>query len=375
MDKKISVLHMTKLGAGGISTLTVNINSLIDRNKIIFDYLVFENVHTFYEDKVQKLGAKKRVVDVCKYQNRKMLLYWKKYALTKKMLKKYPYDIMHVDASTPMDVVIGLAAKHAGVKRIILHSHIAGDNKHSIFRSCYMAACRCLMNMVFTDYLAISDSSAKFMFPTNIWKNHKYHIVKNGIIADKYVFDVIIRNRIRDELGILDKNVVGHIGRFSEEKNHIFLLNVFKRYLQYKPNSVLLIIGDGKLRHEIEQKIKDMELENSVILYGTATNVNEMLMAMDIFVFPSKYEGLGLVAIEAQCSGLPTFCSEGIPNEANITELFYQIEGYEVDNWAKVLAEYKCVERTSNIEAVKNSGFDLKDVSNDLQKFYLTGSF
>ncbi len=372
MKYPITVLHMTKLGPGGISTLTVNINSLLNLERIHFDYLVFENEETFYEDKVFAFGAVKRVVDVKKYQSHKLVLYWKKYSLTRKMLREHPYDFMHVDASTPLDVVIGFAAKHAGVKRIILHSHIAGDNKESVARSIYMTLCKRLMNYVITDYFAISDAAAAFMFPKSVVNSHKYRIVKNGIIAEKYNFEPQMRKRIREDLQISDCFVIGHVGRFSDEKNHMFLLEVFKRCLVERPNAVLLLIGDGILRPALEKAIDDFDLTGKVLLYGTTPNVNEMLMAMDVFVFPSRYEGLGIAAIEAQCSGLPTFCSDGIPDEADITDLFNRIHGYDPDEWAKAIIEPHLSERKDHIREIRESGYDLSNVARELEQFYET---
>lgn len=372
----IKVLHMTKLGAGGISTLTVNLNSLIDLTKVHFDYLVFEDENTFYEDKVKILEAEKRIVDVTKYRDKKLLLYWKKYSMTKKLLKRINYNVMHVDASTPMDVVIGVAAKHAGVKRIVLHSHIAGDNKHSVARTVYMNVCRFVMKFVFTDYIAISQNSAKFMFPKNISRKGQYTIIRNGIIAEKYKFEISMRERKRTELGIKDNEfLLGHIGRFSPEKNHSFILDTFSVFHLEHQNSKLLLIGDGPLRAEIEGFIKELGITDSVILYGTSPEVPQLLQAMDAFIFPSKHEGLGISAIEAQCSGLPTYCSEGIPEETRVTELFHRIRGFDPSIWAK---QIKCnieKDRQDRISKIKNAGFNLSATAEELQNFYITGEF
>ena len=366
---------MTKLGAGGISTLTVNINSLLDRSKVRFDYLVFENEKTFYEEKIEALGARKVIVDVKRYQNKKLLLYFQKYLQTKRMLKQNQYDVVHVDASTPMDVVIGLAAKHAGVKVRILHSHIAGDNKHSLFRNIYLNICRKMMLTTFTDYFAISEISARFMFPRKISSKKNYTIIKNGIVAEKYAFDLVVREQLRKELKLENNFTLGHVGRFSAEKNHLFMLDIFKIIKEKKDNARLLLIGDGALRHDIENKIHALELEDSVILYGTTQDVPRLMMAMDAFVFPSRFEGLGIAAIEAQCSGLQTFCSNGIPDETNITELFHRINGYDPAIWANEILNVAVNPRVSRVDDVKKAGFDLCKVANQLQNFYLKGYF
>lgn len=370
-DKVVKVLHMTKLGAGGISTLTININKCLNLEKVRFDYLVFENEKTFYEDVVEKLNAKKRVVDVTKYSN-KLLLYWKKYIGVKSLLKRYPYDVVHVDASTPLDVVIGFAAKHTGVKTVILHSHISGDTKKSMFRTFYMNFCRFLMKYTFTHYFAISDSSAKFMFPRSIYRKRDFKIYKNGIIADNYKIDLEKREQLRNKLGVTNKFVLGHIGRFSPEKNHVFILEVFKEILKVRKDSVLLLIGTGVLKDQIETESKRMGIDRYVIFYGTSHDVPGLLNVMDSFIFPSQFEGLGISAIEAQCSGLHTFCSEGIPNETNISDRFHQIAGYNPCKWAKrILNEDYTSERMDKIDDVKKAGFDILTVAKELENFYI----
>lgn len=374
MDAK-RVLHMTKLGPGGISTLTVNIQSLLDRELVNFDYLVFDSSPTFYEEKVYSLNGKKQIVDVLRYNNNKLLLYYKKYIGAKELIKKEHYDIVHVDASTPMDVVIGIAAKHAGAKVRILHSHIAGDNKHSYIRSIYLQICRFAMRSVFTDYFSISVSAAEFMFPKAVVKNNSYQLIKNGIIADRYRFDKNERKRERNRLGLKDKYVIGHVGRFSQEKNHLFLIDVFNSIKSKNRDARLLLIGEGQLKENVQKRVAELGLEKDVILYGTSQEIPSLLSAMDVFVFPSKYEGLGLAAIEAQCSGLPTICSEGIPEEANITDLFKRVQGYNCETWAKtILTESIDETRRDRIEDIKNAGYDLKEVANYLQNFYISKS-
>lgn len=368
----VKVLHMTKLGAGGISTLTVNINKCLDLNKVIFDYLVFEEKKTFYEDIIKKYKAKKRIINLEKYNKNKILLYWKKYIEVKKLLSKIYYDVVHVDASTPLDVIVGLAAKHVGVRTIILHSHIAGDNKKSMFRSIYMNLCRYLMKYTFTDYFAISDSSAKFMFPKSIYYNKNFTIYKNGIIAENYKFDLQNRTLLREKLKLKNKFVIGHIGRFSPEKNHVFLLDVFKEILDKKSNSILFLIGDGPLKKDIENRCKKLKIEDKVVFYGTTHKVPLLLNAMDIFIFPSEFEGLGISAIEAQCSGLNTFCSEGIPNETNVSDLFHKINGFNPKDWAtKILNTNFSTLRTDRIIDIKKAGFDIKVVAEKLQSYYI----
>lgn len=372
-QEPIKVLHMTKLGAGGISSLTISINKCIDLTKVVFDYLVFEDVETFYEKEVYALQGKKQIVDVSKCKN-KLYLYWRKYCGVKRLLKRESYDVVHVDASTPMDVVIGMAAKAAGVKTIIIHSHIAGDNKHTRARDIYLQVCRNAMVGVFSHYFAISKESADFMFPKRIIKNNNYIIYKNGIMAERYCYNAKTRNETRKQLEIDNKFVLGHVGRFSKEKNHLFLIDVFSKVAMEKKDAVLLLVGMGQEKEVVEAYVRKLGLTKKVIFYGVSRDVPRLLLAMDAFIFPSKYEGLGIVAIEAQCSGLRTYCSPGIPEEANITDLFIKFDNYNADTWAKQILQdiEDCLGiRTDRIDEIKEAQFDIWDVAKRLERFYI----
>lgn len=370
MSKVVKVLHMAPLGSGGISKLTVTINGLIDLRKVKFDYLVFKDEKTFYEDIVYKYAAEKKLVDVSKYKN-KLLLYWKKYQLTYKMLLKNKYDIVHVDASTPMDVVIGMAAKKAGVNYVIIHSHIAGDNKHSWFRSFYFDVCRRKMIGVFDDYIAISDSAAEFMFPTSIVKEKKYRIVSNGIAADEYHYDKTVRQEWRKRLNVENDFLVGHVGRFSKEKNHKFIVEVFSKLIQIIPSAKLLLIGEGGLKPEIEKLVIEKGLSDKVIFYGISHEIPKLMLAMDAFIFPSHYEGLGIAAVEAQCSGLPLFCSKGIPEATRLTPVFNYVDGADPENWAQAIASSQGAERKDYVNEVKNAGFDIIHIAKEMEEYYI----
>ena len=370
MSKVVKVLHMAPLGSGGISKLTVTINGLIDLKKVKFDYLVFKDEKTFYEDIVYKYAAEKKLVDVSKYKN-KLLLYWKKYQLTYKMLLKNKYDVVHVDASTPMDVVIGMAAKKAGVNYVIIHSHIAGDNKHSRFRSFYFDVCRRKMIGVFDDYIAISDSAAEFMFPTSIVKEKKYRIVSNGIVADEYHYDETVRQEWRKRLNVENNFLVGHVGRFSKEKNHKFIIEVFGKLIQIVPSAKLLLIGEGGLKPEIEKLVAEKGLSDKVIFYGISHEIPKLMLAMDAFIFPSHYEGLGIAAVEAQCSGLPLFCSKGIPEETCLTPVFNYVDGADPKNWARAIASSQGAERKDYVDEVKNAGFDIIHIAKEMEEYYI----
>ena len=184
---------------------------------------------------------------------------------------------------------------------------------------------------------------------------HKYHIEKT-----------------RKELGFSDEFIVGHIGRFSYQKNHEYLLRVFAEVLKLKKNAILLLLGDGELREEKERKISELSLNEHVVLAGDRKDANRILNAMDCFVFPSHFEGLGIVAIEAQCNGLPCFINEIFPTELDINSNLHRLSLQSgPDVWAKEIVENaKRIPADEAVENVRRAGYDIKQIAKKLESFY-----
>lgn len=371
-SKPVKVLHMTMLGAGGISTLTVNINKCIDLSKVTFDYLVFRNQKEFYENDILQLGEKKQIADVSNISN-KLLKYYKKYSLTRSILLNEHYDVVHVDATTPLDIVVGIAAKHASVKTIIFHAHNSGEKNSFVKRICFNI-CKSIMPIVVTDYLSTSVQASIYMFNRGTIKKHDYTIVKNGIDASRYFYSDNIHLKMRNILSIEDEFVIGHVGRFSPQKNHFFMIQVLEHLIMYTNRVKMIFIGTGELEPEIKKKVSDLGLDQNVIFYGTTHDVPSLLSAMDAFLFPSLWEGLGIAGIEAQCSGLRTYCSKYIPEEANITDMFIRINSDNPEEWAtRILSDFydESRVRTDRIADVIKAGFDINTTAEKLQRVYV----
>ena len=210
-------------------------------------------------------------------------------------LKNNPYQIVHIHSgSTLALMLISLAAKINHVGKIIAHSHSGMEKetlKHRIIKLCsypFISSCP-------TDYCACSIEAGKAKFPKKVVRD-KLKIVKNGIDIGKYSFDDLTRSRIRKLYHISDNVfLIGHVGRFTYEKNHMFLLEIFKQVKKADQNTKLMLVGEGLLQEKVCQKIKELNLQNDVILCGAISNVHEVMQAMDIFVFPSIFEGFGIV--------------------------------------------------------------------------------
>lgn len=367
----VKVIHMAPLGSGGISKLTVTINELVSDN-IKFDYLVFRDRKEFLEDKAISLGGKKQVVDIENINNNLLKFFIKIKEMTK-LFKREQYDVVHVDASTPYDVTVALAAKFAGVPTIVMHSHNDDFHGKNILRDMLFPVYKLLMKAAVTDYFTISEKSAEFMFPKSVYKKKRFTLVKNGIDARQYVYNEKTRNRIREELGVQGKVVVGHIGRFVYQKNHDFILEVFSQFHKKRADSVLLLIGEGELLQAMQQKADDMGISDAVIFYGVTYDIPGMLQAMDMFIFPSRFEGLGIVAIEAQASGLPTLCADTIVDEVNVSSRFMRVHGWNADKWAdKMTAVSQQKDNRSDcVDEIIKAGYDVATTAKQLEQFYI----
>lgn len=369
--EKIKIVHTIPMGAGGISNLTLTINEKIDREKYEFDYLVFRNQKEFCDERAAKLGSPKLIVDVSGIKN-PIFKGVKKVIGTAQLLKRENIKIVHVDASTPYDVVLAVAAKMAGVPKIIFHAHNDNYERNITLRNCMQPLFRLLIPLTVTDYIAISEQAAKFLFPKKIVKKKSYYLFKNGIDIPKYVYNEQIRKEYREKYNLNNKFVIGHVGRFVYQKNHEFLIDVFQEIKKTKPNAVLILIGTGELEIQIRKKVKDLKLENSVIFWGITEEVNYLMQAMDCFVFPSRYEGLGMVAIEAQCSGLPTIVSDALPQEVEIANCLKKIGLNESANeWANQIIFFcEGYNRTDTSIYVKRAGYDINDIVKKLERLY-----
>ena len=197
-----------------------------------------------------------------------------------------------------------------------------------------------------------------------------YTVINNGIDIEKFKFNQGVRNKIRKELNIENKFVIGHVGRFSHEKNHEFIVDVFNEIYKQDKNSVLLLIGDGPLKKETEEKVNKLNLSNNVIFTGTKSNVSDYYQAMDIFVLPSFQESFGLVAIEAECSGLPCFISEYVPNEVMICNST-KIKLKYIKEWVTKILQCKFFVRKDNSEILKQKNFDMKRTIVNIEKVYM----
>lgn len=361
-NKPIRVAQIVgKWVGGGVEAVLMNYYRNIDHNKIQFDFICDEDSTNIPYDEINSLGGK--VILIPPYQ--KVFKYQKE---LKKILKENNYEIVHSHINT-LSIFSLFAAYKAKVPIRIAHSH-STTNKKEKKKNILKQAFRPFSKLFATHYFACTEHAGKWMFGD---KEYIY-ILNNAIDLDKYKYNNDIRNSLRKKLNISDDTlVIGHIGRFVEQKNHKFLIDIFNEIHKKNNNSILLLIGQGPLESDIKDKVNKLGLNNSVLFLGQLNNANEYYQAFDIFILPSLYEGLGMVLIEAECSGLLCFASDEVPMDAKVTDNLKFIslnDSSEV--WSnKVLNSIKSYKRISSEDIVRNAGYDIKIESCKLEDKYM----
>ena len=351
---------------GGVESVVMNYYRHIDRTKIQFDFICDNDSTNIPYKEIEELGGK--VILIPPYQ--KVFKYHKG---LKKVLKDGNYKIVHSHINT-LSVFSLFAAKCAGVPVRIAHSH-STTNKKEWKKNLMKLALRPFTKLVVTDYMACTEHAGRWMFGNKAFDTGKVYILNNAIDLDKFKYNEKLRKKIRKELKISDSTVViGHIGRFVTQKNHAQLIDIFNEYHKNNNNSVLMLIGQGPLMDTIKNKVNSLDLDDCVMFLGQKDNANEYYNAMDLFLFPSLYEGLGMVAIEAQVNGLEVLASNQVPFVANILNnmRFISLESdltiwsNAINNCAKLSSN-----REKNLDDMNERGYNIKKEAKRLEEYYL----
>ena len=289
----------------------------------------------------------------------------------KEFLQANYYDVVHIHSgSISVLAYYAQVASEQGVKKVIVHSHSSGvkeNVKHFLIK---LYASR-LFKKYATDFCACSMEAAKWKFPKSVLS--RTNIMNNGVDLEKYKFNSSDRIIYRKKFDIdNDELVLGHVGRFSYEKNQAFLIELLKEYVHKNPKSKvkLFLIGDGAEFENVKQKAMEFGISSYINFVGVSDNVVDFLQVMDIFLFPSLYEGLGIVGIEAQAAGLPVIASKGIPKTIKVTENVHFVSLNDINQWCNKIDELKLIKRGNHSEDIKKNGFDILDTANEIRKLY-----
>lgn len=356
----IRVLHVvTHMNRGGLETMIMNYYRNIDRETVQFDFLVHRENKADYDEEIEQLGG--RIYRISRL-NPFSISYRKE--LNNFFKEHSEYQIVHVHQDC-MSSIILKAAKKNGVKVRIAHSHSSSQDKN--IKYLIKLFYKRLIPQYATDLLACGEKAGKWMF-----SGAKFQILNNAIEADRYVFNPKKREYMRESLGIKENELlIGHVGRFSPPKNHEFLIQIFNNIVE-KKNAKLLLIGDGDLRKEIENKVKQLGISDRVIFTGVRSDVFDLMQAMDVFVFPSLYEGLPVTMVEAQAAGLPCVISSNIPKETVIIPGLVDIVDLSdsFDNWGQHICQMVKTNRKDTSDKIIENGFDIKESAKWLEEFY-----
>lgn len=349
----IRVLHVIgAMDRGGAESMIMNFYRKIDRSKYSFDFLVHEERECDFDKEIRELGGNIFRIPRYKIYN---------YSKYKKEVKKFfaahhDYDIVHGHICSYINIYSSIA-KSYGIKTIA-HSHSAnfGFSLDTIFTNVVS------FHTKFIDdyFIGCSKRAGLDRYGSKIVESNRFDVLCNGIDVTKYRFDEMKRNELRAKLGIEDKLVIGHVGRFTYAKNHEFLIEVFNELQTVRPDSVLLLFGRGELEDDVKTQVQELHIENKVQFMGVVSNVYDYLNALDVFVFPSRFEGLGIVLIEAQASGLPCIINDTLTGEINLTDQVRRISlNAPKINWVNTILDAKVENRLNGYEIVTSTSRDL----------------
>ncbi len=359
----IRVLHVvTFMGRGGLETMLMNYYRSIDRTKVQFDFLVHRDFRADYDDEIESLGGKihripRLVPWSFKYRN----------ALNN-FFKTHPeYKIVHVHQDC-LSSIICKSAKKNGVPVRIAHSH--NNNQDKNLKYLIKLFYRHFIPKYATKLMSCSNEAGRWMFG-----DHDFIILPNAIDTHKFAFSDETAKKIRSEHSIDNKTLVlGHVGRFEPQKNHDFLIDIFYEVQKSVP-AKLMLVGDGYLRKSIEEKVNSLGICDKLIFTGVQNNVHELLQAMDVFIFPSLYEGFGISVIEAQSVGLPCIISDTISRECSVTDLVERLSlNDSPETWRNAILKQANKMRIDRSTDIKNCGFDIAQSAEWLCDYYMKNS-
>jgi len=364
-NQPIRVLQVfTILNRGGAETMIMNYYRHIDRTKVQFDFAVHREEKGAYEDEIIALGGK--IYRFLPFHPKNFTEYKKQII---RFFDEHPeYQIVHGHTSH-LGYFFYKEAKKREIPCIIIHSHNTGmdiDIKapfHVFFK---WASCKHP-----THYFSCGQKASDWLFGKHPKKN--VYMMNNAIDAGKFSYNEANSITMKQKLNLEGKFIIGHVGRMNLQKNHFLLLDIFKEVHSKINNSALVLVGEGELRRQIETRARILKLEESVIFLGIRNDIPDILQAFDLFLFPSKYEGLPVVIIEAQAAGLKCIVSDGIPQEAAIIPDLVEFISLKEKSlyWANEVLKYENnYNRRNSSEEVRISGYDINDNVKWLENFY-----
>lgn len=369
--EKIKVLQFTVAATkGGRTFYVLNNWKYIDKTKFQFDFITF-NPKLDFEQQLIDEGCNVYHMSCYPEENREQFI--KEFDA---ILDRH-YDVIHIHTSFWKDTIVEQRAMLKGVKKVIIHSHNMGcssawlkESDEETLKRHYEVQAG-LSEEIATDFWACSVGAAKWLYGDKINKN-KIKIIKNAIDTRQFSYNPDLRAQVRKELNMESMFVIGHIGQLIYQKNPKFLIEVYNEVQKKYSNAVLLLKGDGDLRDAIEEQVRSLGLTDKVCFIDFQKDISKYYQAMDVFVFPSFFEGFPSALIEAQTAGLPCLCSDRISDEVLLTENIQQLSLDNIDVWVdKILDLRQRYERKDCSKLISDAGYDLLNQVKELEKEYM----
>lgn len=351
--------------SGGLDTYLLHFIEAVWDEGVQIDFLT-NAVDKDLESELQKYHA--RLIEIANL--RKPV---RQFRQVRKLIRKEKYDIAYFNISTSMDCVAAFAAKACGVPRRILHSHSGGNDCESVKKrkafGCLQKICRCFFYKAGNEFCGCSKKAGYWMYPKKIVESEQFHVIYNAVDRNKFSYRPEVRRTVRTELGVQDKLVIGHVGNFCYQKNHEFLIRIFKEIYMQRPESVLMLVGDGVRFEQVKRQVEEEGLRDAVIFLGKRNDVDRLFQAMDVFLLPSHFEGLPTVGIEAQCTGLPCVISDSVTDETRISNRADFVSLKEAPKvWADCVLRWSGMDRADVNYTDEVQYYSLEDQKERLRK-------
>lgn len=358
-EKPIRVLQIvTNMSYGGLENLLMNYYRNIDREKVQFDFLTHVSICQDFEEEIKKLGGK-----IFRLPRLNPFSFSYRRKLNNFFCAHPEYKVVHCH----LDCMAGIplqAAEKNNVNVKIAHSHSSRQN-YNLKYPVKLFFKRNIPQYA-TNMFACGQEAGEWMFGKK-----QFEIMRNAIDAQQFRYSEELSKKIKCEMGLQDNFVIGHVGQFRKEKNHLFLIEIFAHVLEKDSRCRLMLVGKGDQMQAVKDKAEKLKISDKILFLGARQDISDLMQSMDIFILPSLYEGLPVTVVEAQAAGLPCIISDRVPIECKITETVEQVSlNDKPEEWAKKLLKYKSCMRQDTYKSIEQAGFDIKTNAKWLEEFY-----
>lgn len=376
MAIRVLVTGAANMGKAGVATIVFRWGQAFEPSEVVYDYLMQRGLpDQFYVDSITKKGG--RIYTYPQKQSGRILnkLHILKWIID--IMSNNDYKILHINVdSAYIAAIYILLARISGISQILVHSHCSQiDDTNWLRRRIKIILhflCRSYVKHHTLYYLACSQVAGRWMFGKRAVNTDKYKIIYNGINLERFRFNNAIRDQYRRKMKIENNIVLINIGRFSYQKNHFYLLDIFEKYHRIHPSSRLFLIGEGELQKELSRKVDLMEMGKEVVFLGARDDIPEWLNAADVFIMPSLFEGLPVTLVEAQSASLPCVISDSITNEINISEYIYRCKLTDtLEDWCRQIDRALLIKRKDK-NILDGTKFNINHAAIELQNLFLS---